>query len=118
MVVVASTPRPLTVYESIDDTPLVGTSFPSPNVQLSAILKAPNSDELIKDLALLVSERCVVFFSNQDLNIDQQKELGTRLGELSGKPRTSKLHIHPISEDVPELGKDVSIISSEGLVDW
>ena len=111
--VAANPPRPLSIFTSVDETPVVGTSFPSPDVQLSQILKASNSDELIKDLARLVSERCVVFFKNQDLTIDMQKELATRLGELSGKPDTSKLHIHPISEDVPELGKDVSVISSE-----
>ena len=44
----------------------------------------------------------------------KQKELATRLGELSGKPKESKLHKHPISENTPELGGDVSVISSMG----
>ncbi|KAJ7725195.1 taurine catabolism dioxygenase [Mycena metata] len=104
----------LSVYDSYDATPHVGTRFPNKTTQLSQILEAPNSDELIKDLATLVSHRGVVFFSEQDLDIEKQKELGTRLGELSGKPATSKLHVHPISEQTPELTADVSVISSEG----
>ncbi|KAJ7027517.1 taurine catabolism dioxygenase [Mycena alexandri] len=104
----------LSVYDSYDETPHVGTRFPNKTTQLSRILEAPNSDELVKDLATLVSHRGVVFFSEQDLDIEKQKELGTRLGELAGKPATSKLHVHPISEQTPELTADVSVISSEG----
>lgn len=39
-----------------------------------------------------------------------------RLGELSGKPATSKLHIHPVSNSGRDLGgkdDEISIISSE-----
>lgn len=39
-----------------------------------------------------------------------------RLGELSGKPSTSKLHIHPISNAKRELGgkdDEISVISSQ-----
>jgi alpha-ketoglutarate-dependent taurine dioxygenase len=39
-----------------------------------------------------------------------------RLGELSGKPSTSKLHIHPVSNSGRELGgkdDEISVISSE-----
>lgn len=104
----------LSTFKSHDETPHIGTRFPDKSVQLSKLLAAANSDELIKDLATLVSHRGVVFFTDQDITIDQQKELGTRLGELSGKPVTSKLHVHPISENVPELGADVSVISSNG----
>lgn len=104
----------LAVYESYDVTSHIGTRFPSADVQLSRLLTAPNSDELIRDLATLVSQRGVVFFTNQTIGIEQQKELGARLGELSGKPATSKLHKHPISETTSELGAEVSIISSMG----
>ena len=47
---------------------------------------------------------------------DLQKELVQRLGELSGKPSTSKLHIHPVSNSGRELGgkdDEISVISSE-----
>ncbi|KAJ7773654.1 taurine catabolism dioxygenase [Mycena maculata] len=104
----------LSVYNSYDETPHIGTRFPSKSMQLSRILTAPNSDELLKDLATLVAHRGVVFFTDQDIDIVRQKELGTRLGELAGKPSTSTLHIHPISEQTPELTADVSVISSEG----
>lgn len=38
-----------------------------------------------------VSQRGVVFFRNQDIGIDQQKILGQKLGELTGKPASSKV---------------------------
>lgn len=63
-----------------------------------------------------MSQRGVVFFRKQDdLTNDLQKELAQRLGELSGKPATSKLHIHPISNAGRGLTKDneISVISSE-----
>ncbi|KAL0952677.1 hypothetical protein HGRIS_006920 [Hohenbuehelia grisea] len=103
----------LSDYAAEDLTTHIGTLFPDNNVQLSKILKASNSDELLKDLAHLISHRGVVFFKDQNLQIVQQKELATRLGELAGKPKTSGLHKHPVSEDSPELGADVSVISSE-----
>jgi hypothetical protein len=108
----------LSAFDSYSTTTHVGTTFPNPSVQLSKLLTAPNSDELIKDLANLVSHRGVVFLTDQDIRIDQQKELATRMGELTGKPATSTLHKHPISEDTPELGADVSVISSLGYVQF
>ena len=60
-----------------------------------------------------VSHRNVVFFRNQDITIQQQKELGTRLGKLSGKPATSKLHIHPLTPEGTELGDDANVVSSK-----
>lgn len=104
----------LAQFEPRDETLHVGTRFADPAIQLSQWLKAPNSDELIKDLATLVSHRGVVFFTNQDIEIEEQKVLGQRLGELSGKPATSKLHKHPISETTSELGAEISVISSMG----
>ncbi|KAL0565513.1 hypothetical protein V5O48_016510 [Marasmius crinis-equi] len=104
----------LASYPHYDATTHIGTHFPdSLSTQLSQILSSPDSDTLLKDLAKLVSHRGVVFFSNQDITVEQQKELGERLGRLTGKPESSGLHKHPISEDVPELGADISIISSK-----
>jgi hypothetical protein len=54
-----------------------------------------------------------VFFRSQDITIKQQEQLGTRLGELSGKPETSKLHIHPLTEEFSEFGDYISVISAE-----
>lgn len=45
-----------------------------------------------------------------------QKELAQRLGELSGKPETSKLHIHPVRNVGNRLGgneNEISVISSD-----
>lgn len=103
----------LSAHDTLDLTPHIGTLFPSPNTQLSALLAADNSDELIRDLAALVSHRGVVFFRAQDLALPQQKELGLRLGQLTGRPASSGLHRHPVSEDLPELGDDTSVISSK-----
>lgn len=48
-------------------------------------------------MAPQVSQRGVVFFRAQDsLTDDLQKQLVQRLGELTGKPKTSGLHIHPL----------------------
>ncbi|PSS25424.1 hypothetical protein M430DRAFT_33145 [Amorphotheca resinae ATCC 22711] len=102
-------------FESFDVTPTIGREFVG--VNLADWLKAPNSDELLRDLAITISQRGVVFFRKQDdITNDLQKELVQRLGELSGKPSTSKLHIHPVSNSGRELGgkdDEISVISSE-----
>lgn len=58
----------------------------------------------------------MVFFRKQDgLDDDLQKELIQRLGELSGKPSTSGLHIHPIANSGREHSvkdDEISVISS------
>ena len=92
-------------------TPAIGTLF-GPNVQLSAVA---SNDEQVAALARLISERGVLFFRGQDITLPQQKELCKLLGNFSGRPKENDLHIHPISEDAPELGgKDTSVISSKG----
>ncbi|KAJ5690317.1 Taurine catabolism dioxygenase TauD/TfdA [Penicillium macrosclerotiorum] len=104
----------LDAFESFDVTPVIGREFP--NANLKDFLRAPNSDDLIRDLAITISQRGVVFFRKQDgLNDDLQKELIQRLGELSGKPSTSGLHIHPIVNSGREEGvadDEISVISS------
>ena len=63
-----------------------------------------------------VSQRGVVFFRAQDnLTNELQKKLILRLGEVSGRPATSGLHIHPVLNDERELGgtdPEISTISS------
>ncbi|KAH8153022.1 uncharacterized protein LAJ45_02609 [Morchella importuna] len=100
----------LASYPHISSTPIIGTEFPS-SVQLTSLLA---SDAFIRDLAILVSQRGVVFFRAQVITIEQQTELAARLGELSGKPDTSGLHVHPLTKEFSELGDRVSVISSEG----
>ena len=59
----------------------------------------------------------MVFFRGQDnLTNDLQKQLILRLGELTGRPSTSGLHIHPILNSERELGgsdPEISTISSQ-----
>jgi hypothetical protein len=79
----------------------------------------PPEEKLIK-----VSERGVVFFRNQKgFTLELQKILGQKLGQLTGKPSTSGLHIHPVNNaarggSVNERGQvntdnQISVISSE-----
>ena len=70
-----------------------------------------------------VSQNGVVFFRNQDINIEEQKLLGQRLGDLTGKPTTSKLHRHALVnskrgvavDDNGKLDDEVTVISAEEL---
>jgi alpha-ketoglutarate-dependent taurine dioxygenase len=69
----------------------------------------------------VVAQRGVVFFRNQDIQLQDQKILTQRLGELTGKPETSKLHKHVVSyktgdwpQPEPKITDDeVTVIYSE-----
>ncbi|KAI1389996.1 TauD-domain-containing protein [Hypoxylon trugodes] len=102
-------------FKQFDVTPVIGKEFV--DVDLAEWLRAPNSDELLRDLAITVSQRGVVFFRKQDkIDNELQKELVQRLGQLSGKPSTSGLHIHPVINSGRDLGgkdDEISTISSE-----
>lgn len=39
--------------------------------------------------------------------------LASKLGQLSGKPASSSLHVHPLTEESSELGDQIAVISSE-----
>jgi alpha-ketoglutarate-dependent taurine dioxygenase len=39
--------------------------------------------------------------------------LTARMGQLSGKPADSTLHVHPLTEESSELGDQIAVISSE-----
>jgi len=86
-------------YEKFDVTRVVGTEFKQ-GIQLAELLKAPNSDDLIRDLAILVAQRGVVFLRAQEITLQEQKELTQKLGALSGKPDSSGLHTHPLTREV------------------
>jgi alpha-ketoglutarate-dependent taurine dioxygenase len=96
-------------------TPSIGREYPTANI-VDDLLR---SDDLLRDLAITISERGVVFFRAQDnLTNERQKQFIQRLGELSGKPPTSTLHIHPVlnGTNAGEFGlvgdNEVSTISS------
>ncbi|VVT57996.1 uncharacterized protein SAPINGB_P005985 [Magnusiomyces paraingens] len=77
-----------------DKTPLLGSTY-SESVRLVDLLK---DDDFIRDLAIKISQRGVVIFKKQDdITVEQQKELVQRLGLLSGKPPRNGRHIHPVA---------------------
>ncbi|KAI1770513.1 taurine catabolism dioxygenase [Hypoxylon cercidicola] len=98
-----------------DTTPAIGREFPDVNI-VDDLLNASDADEAIRDLAITISQRGVVFFRAQDNLTDElQKRLVHRLGQLTGKPADSTLHIHPILNDTSEFGvgdNQISTISS------
>lgn len=90
-----------------DLTPLLGQEYTS-DVSLTDILE---DEALLRDLAILISQKGVVFFRGQgSLSVDAQKQLVQKLGELTQKPATSGRHIHPIA---PSGG----VIRGNGLID-
>jgi len=97
-------------YEQIDVTPTIGREIPT--LQIKKLLTSPDSDTLIRDLAITVSERGVVFLRNQDVSTQELLTLGKKLSKLTGSPESSGLHIHPITEANSELGDQISVISS------
>jgi len=108
-------PSPVTLlggHQQTDLTPTLGTLFDS-STQLSHLFSSPDA---LSELSTLISQRGVVFFSSQDIDIHQQKDLARALGQyaLPPRPEGSGLHKHPISENSPELGADTSVISSMG----
>ncbi|KAL2061445.1 hypothetical protein VTL71DRAFT_7718 [Oculimacula yallundae] len=96
-------------YKYQDLTPIIGREYEG--VQVKELLKA--GDELIRDLAITISERGVVFLRNQDVNPEEMKALCEKITQLAGCPESSGLHIHPLTEAGSELGDQISVISSE-----
>ncbi|EGY16619.1 putative alpha-ketoglutarate-dependent sulfonate dioxygenase like protein [Verticillium longisporum] len=96
-------------FASNDLTPVIGREFEG--LQVAELLKG--DDQLIRDLAVTISQRGVVFLRNQDVTPTQMKDFMLRLTELSGCPSSSSLHVHPLTEEGSELGDQISVISSE-----
>ncbi|KZF23015.1 tfdA family taurine dioxygenase [Xylona heveae TC161] len=97
-------------YSYSDLTPVIGREYR--DVQVKDLLRSPNADDLIKDLAVTISQRGVVFLRDQDVTPQQMRELGERLTFLAGCPESSRLHVHPLTEEGSELGDQISVISS------
>ncbi|KAH0056141.1 putative TfdA family taurine dioxygenase, partial [Aureobasidium melanogenum] len=98
-------------YQSSDLTPVIGRKYYG--LQVADVLAAKNSDALIRDIAVTVSQRGVVFLRNQDVTPQQMQAFMERLTTLSGCPESSGLHVHPLTEEGSELGDQISVISSE-----
>lgn len=67
---------------------------------------------MIRDLAITISQRGVVFLRDQNVTPTQMKDLMLRITALSGCPDSSTLHTHPLTEEGSELGDQISVISS------
>lgn len=93
-------------YNHFEISPYIGTEFPKGSISLRDLLKAPNSDELLKDLAVLIAERGVILFRDQDLTPDEHSLLVKKLSTLplGQKPEDALLHIHPMTHSNPEYG--------------
>ncbi|CAI7648931.1 unnamed protein product [Penicillium discolor] len=98
-------------YSHNDLTPVIGTEYKG--LQVTDILKSEQCDQLIKDLAVTISRRGVVFLRDQDLTPQQMQAFGEKLSVIAGCPESSGLHVHPLTESGSELGDQISVISSE-----
>ncbi|KAL8403498.1 hypothetical protein RB594_008670 [Gaeumannomyces avenae] len=96
-------------YKQSDLTPVIGREYEG--LQVVDLLKG--DDQVIRDLAVTISQRGVVFLRNQDVTPTQMKEFMLKLTALAGCPESSGLHVHPLTEEGSELGDQISVISSE-----
>jgi alpha-ketoglutarate-dependent taurine dioxygenase len=69
-------------YNHSDLTTVIGTEYEG--LQVVDLLSAKNSDALIRDLAVTISRRGVVFLRNQDVTPQQMRELMEKITELAG----------------------------------
>ncbi|SPO07455.1 probable taurine dioxygenase [Cephalotrichum gorgonifer] len=93
-----------------DVTPAIGREISG--LQIRDLLKLED-DVVFRDLAVLISQRGVVFLKSQDVTPTEMKDFMLRLTEASGCPSSSGLHVHPLTEEGSELGDQISVISSE-----
>jgi hypothetical protein len=86
-----------------DTTPIIGREYPT--AKLKEIYDAPNRDEQLRDLAITICERGVVFFlaPQDDLSVEEQKHITLLLGALTGRPKENGLHVHPLYNDPNNL---------------
>lgn len=85
--------------EYVDVTPIIGREYPT--AKLKDMLDAPNAEEQLRDLAITICERGVVFFraAQDDLSVEEQKRITDMLGKLTGRPAENGLHVHPLYND-------------------
>ncbi|KAK3291777.1 uncharacterized protein B0H64DRAFT_408019 [Chaetomium fimeti] len=102
-----------------ETTPEVGREYAHVNI-VDDLMNAENADDLLRDLAITISRRGVVFFRAQtNLSNELQKDFVHRLGQLAGKPKESSVHIFPLAPAfVPEGGtpdRQISYVNSVGF---
>jgi hypothetical protein len=85
--------------EYVDVTPVIGREYPT--AKIKDILNASNAEQQLRDLAITICERGVVFFRapQDDLTVDEQKHVTDLLGKLTGRPEENGLHVHPLYND-------------------
>ncbi|KAI0911495.1 TfdA family taurine dioxygenase [Ustulina deusta] len=108
--------------EYVDVTPIIGREYPT--AKIKEILAAPNSDQQLRDLAITICERGVVFFRapQDDLTVEEQKHVTYMLGKLTGRPEGHGLHVHPLYNDPNNLpmadgatDPNIYVINSEAM---
>jgi len=89
--------------EYVDVSPIIGREYPT--AKLKDMLNAPNAEEQLRDLAITICERGVVFFraAQDDLSVAEQKYITDMLGKLTGRPADHGLHVHPLYNDPNNL---------------
>ncbi|KAI3323642.1 taurine catabolism dioxygenase [Xylariaceae sp. AK1471] len=84
-------------YRISDITPSIGITCEE--VDLAELLRSPDCDAKLRDLAILISRRGLCVFPKQaELTVADQKLLCRKLGELTTRPSTSDLWIHPVNQ--------------------
>ncbi|KAI1125004.1 TfdA family taurine dioxygenase [Nemania abortiva] len=108
--------------EYVDVTPIIGREYPT--AKIKDILDAPNSEQQLRDLAITICERGVVFFRapQDDLSVEEQKHVTYMLGKLTGRPEGHGLHVHPLYNDPNNIpmadgttDPNIYVINSEAM---
>ncbi|KAH8819239.1 TfdA family taurine dioxygenase [Xylogone sp. PMI_703] len=106
--------------EYVDVTPIIGREYTK--AMIKDILNAPNAEQQLRDLAVVISERGVVFFrqDQRGLTVDELKRFTDLVGKLSNRPKENGLHVHPIYRDPGNLtlpdgttDENIYVINSE-----
>ncbi|KAH8798803.1 TfdA family taurine dioxygenase [Hyaloscypha sp. PMI_1271] len=104
----------------VEVTPIIGREYTT--AKIKDILHAANAEEQLRDLAVVISERGVVFFrkDQSELSVDELKRFTDEVGRLSGRPKENGLHVHPLYRDpgnIPmgngETDENIYVINSE-----
>ena len=98
----------LKFYHAKPLTTVIGEDFGS-SMNLGALVRdtSAKADNIIRDLAIRVSECGVCFFEDQDLSYDEQSQLVVRMAHLTGSPKESHLHRQPVS--VKDEGRAIEV---------
>lgn len=92
-----------------DVTPVIGREFADLRIRDHLL----GNDDRIRDLAITVSQRGVVFLRDQgDVTPGEMKELMLAITRLAGSPESSGLHVHPLTAEGTELGDQIGVISA------